>query len=346
MIETQTAKMSNFITPKNAKSNIPLLQPEKIQVWRHEIGEILQGRDQRLLLIVGPCSIHNVDAAKAYAERLKLLAEEVQDVFFIAMRAYFEKPRTSLGWKGLLYDPYLDGSNDMQTGIHLARSFLSDLTELGLAAATEFLEPLSAFYLSDFISWGSIGARTCQSPIHRQLASFLPMPVGFKNRSDGNVDIAIQAIITSRQSHHFLGIDEDGHVSQVYGAGNQLTHLVLRGGENHPNYDRASIEKARLRLQHADLIDRLIVDCSHDNSQRNYREQTKIFSFLINQIASGNKTIRGIMLESFILAGVQDQYFSKELAASLTDPCLDWETTEQIICQGADVLRQKVTSCV
>lgn len=333
--------MSMFITPKRAIADYPLLSPQGVSTARAEIAAILQRKDPRLMLIVGPCSIHNTLAAKEYAERLKKLSTEVQDVFLIAMRTYFEKPRTTLGWKGLLYDPFLDGSNDMQEGIRLAREFLTWLSELGLPAAAEFLEPLSSFYLADCISWGSIGARTCQSPIHRQLASSLPMPIGFKNRSDGNVDIAIQACVTAKEPHGFLGIDPDGRACQIAGSGNPLAHLVLRGGETRPNFDAASIEKAARALGQEGVCDSIIVDCSHGNAQKNYQQQQKVFSYLIEQIAHRTSPLCGIMLESFLLAGTGSGF-----GQSITDPCLDWETTEMLILQAAELLRQKVVSCV
>lgn len=221
--------MQPFITPQDLKTQLPLCKKEQIASSRQTISNILQGQDPRILLIVGPCSIHNVDAAKEYARRLQKLSCDVGDVFFIAMRTYFEKSRTSLGWKGLMYDPYLDGSNNLQEGLKASRALLLYLSELGLAAATEFLEPLSHAYISDLISWGAIGARTCQSPIHRQLASSLEMPIGFKNRCDGNIDIAIQACLTANESHRFLGINDYGYVAEIQSKGNSHTHLVLRG---------------------------------------------------------------------------------------------------------------------
>ena len=297
------------------------------------------------MLIVGPCSIHNQESTIEYARRLKALSDEVDDVFLIVMRTYFEKPRTSFGWKGLLYDPFIDGSDDMQEGILLSRRILQEVSSLKLPTATEFLEPLASFYLSDFISWGSIGARTCQSPIHRQLASSLPLPIGFKNRNDGNLEVAIQAILSAKQQHHFLGIDRDGQIAQIEGKGNPLSHLVLRGATHKPNCDAASIEEAEEALRKADLPEKLIIDCSHDNCQKNYRQQATVFRHLID-FATRQNSIRGIMLESFIHAGSQGSLIAKELGASLTDPCLDWETTRELILQGASILRQKVISCV
>jgi 3-deoxy-7-phosphoheptulonate synthase len=274
-----------------------------------------------------------------------MLADEVQDVFCIAMRTYFEKSRTTLGWKGLLYDPHLDDSHDMHEGILLSRKLLQDVTEMGLATATEFLDPLASYYISDYICWGSIGARTCQSPIHRQLASALHMPVGFKNRTDGNVDTAIGAVVTAKCPHQFLGIDDDGCICKVTGSGNPYPHLVLRGGEDRPNYDPLSIEWAARALRQANLAQTIIVDCSHDNSQKKYWQQPKVFSFLIDQVRKGYSPIRGLMLESFLLAGNQDAAMIKDMGVSITDPCLDWQMTEEIIRQNADVLRHNREYC-
>lgn len=343
--------MPNFITPKETKTTLPLRQHAFIAATRDAIGDILHGRDSRILLVVGPCSIHNIDAAIEYAMRLQRLSTEVQDVFLVCMRTYFEKSRTALGWKGLLYDPHLDGSHNLQEGIRLSRELLVYLADLGLPAATEFLEPLSYSYLGDSISWSSIGARTCQSPVHRELASSLKMPVGIKNRCDGNIDIAIQACITAREPHHFLGIDQEGRVSQIDSTGNKMVHLVLRGSENSPNYDAASIEKARLLLVKTGLLEAIVVDCSHDNCQRKYLQQKAVFANVIEQISCGSSAIKGIMLESYLLGGSQmgssqGHFFSKELRQSITDPCLDWETTEQLIRQGADLLRKRATLCV
>ncbi|MBS0634684.1 MAG: 3-deoxy-7-phosphoheptulonate synthase [Verrucomicrobia bacterium] len=288
---------------------------------RTTIANILQGKDPRRLLIVGPCSIHNIDYAKEYAKRLKTLANEVQDSFYICMRAYFEKPRTTLGWKGLLYDPFLDGSNKIEEGLKMARELLEYLQGLEIAAATEFLEPLSYHYLGDLISWGSIGARTCHSPIHRQLASYIPMPIGFKNPIDGNIEIAIQACLTARKPHTFLGIDDNGKIATLHSEGNSLCHVVLRGSVNGPNFDEATSTIERLKQEK--LLDAIIVDCSHGNCQNDYRRQKEIFEQLMHQTE-----IRGIMIESFLEAGNTNIH---NRGQSITDPCIDWEMTESMI---------------
>lgn len=338
--------MTTFITPQQLKNQLPLQNRELVASARTTIGNILRSQDARILLVVGPCSIHSVEAAKEYARRLNELSQEVGDVFFICMRTYFEKSRTALGWKGLLYDPFLDGSNNIQEGIRASRELLVYLSELGLPAATEFLEPLSLAYIADAISWGAIGARTCQSPIHRQFVSSVKVPVGFKNRSDGNIDIALQACLTAKEAHTFLGINDDGHVCEIQGKGNDLVHLVLRGSDRGPNYDAASIKDAVERLKMANLLEAVVVDCSHDNSQKNYLQQQTAFTNVIEQIARTNSPIRGIMLESFIEAGSQGPLVLKKLGQSITDPCLDWKTTKQIIRQGANRIRERILSCV
>jgi 3-deoxy-7-phosphoheptulonate synthase len=327
-------------SPKALKMKLPLglIEAEAIASWRREIRDIIEGRDPRILLIVGPCSIHNIESALHYAKLLKALADDVQDHFFVVMRTYFEKARTTLGWKGLIYDPHLDDSNDSRSGLHLARSFLLELVRLGLPAATEFLEPIVSNYIEDLISWGSIGARTAQSQIHRQLASSLSMPVGIKNRTDGNIDVAIQAAISARMQHSFLAMNDSGQAVIRKSKGNPLPHIVLRGGEECKNYDRASIDHAVKLLERAKITPHIIVDCAHDNSKKNYKKQTEIFSYLLDEVIGGNTAIRGIMLESFLLEASQDTLTSTTLSseeiaygASLTDPCLGWEETEALI---------------
>jgi len=355
-IEESTMDDHLLESPETLIQRYPLSQQaaEAIALRRHEILEILTGKDPRLLLIVGPCSIHNIAAGREYAQRLKRLSSEVEDSFLVIMRTYFEKPRTSFGWKGLFYDPHLDGSNDITSGIHLCRSFLLELAELGLAAATEFLEPLSSNYLADLISWGSIGARTVQSPIHREIASNLPMPVGFKNRNDGNIEIAVQAAASSKEGHAFLGVGTDGRIAIKRSSGNIFPHIVLRGSEEADNFDLASQRHAVTLLERYGLPPSLIIDLSHGNSRKNFRKQAANFSELIDQIQKGNKLIRGFMLESNLLESTQEalldrqnlhlypyplcnSYSNEEIAfgASLTDPCLGWQATETLIKEAA-----------
>ncbi len=337
--------MLKLITPKELKVAMPLPNQEAIIRTRKEIADIIKGVSERTLLVVGPCSIHDLDSAMEYARCLKELSCEVEDVFLLCMRTYFEKSRTSLGWKGLLYDPDIDGQNNLQKGLEASRQLLVYLNQLGLPAGTEFLEPLSLAYLEDGISWGSIGARTCQSPVHRQLASGLSMPVGMKNRCDGNVEIAIQACLTAQKPHTFIGISPDGYAATVKTSGNSLSHLVLRGAKNYTNYDSSSVKEASHLLRRAGLLNRIVVDCSHDNCEGDYRNQERVFFDVIKQLESPPNSICGLMVESFLLPGAQSDMLSKTRGASITDPCLDWETTKMMIRQGANSLRKKAAIC-
>lgn len=309
-----------------------------IEQSRHTIGKILSGADQRLLLIVGPCSIHDPASAKEFAVHLKELASSVSSQFFLAMRVYCEKPRTIAGWKGFLYDPFLDGSNQIQAGIEKTRELLLDLAEIGVPAATEFLDPITAFYYDDLISWGSIGARTSASQTHRQLASALSMPIGIKNGIAGNVSAAIDGVIAASHPHTYLGVNESGAKSVIRTKGNPGTHIVLRGGETGPNYDPQSVSDAISKLEQANLVPHLLIDCSHHNSNKQYFHQTVVFQSILQQIIEGNTNIRGLMLESHLFAGNQPLSLDpKELkhGVSVTDPCLDWQSTSQLLKWGA-----------
>jgi 3-deoxy-7-phosphoheptulonate synthase len=324
--------MLPIATPALLTSQIPLNPKAKglVDSFRQDCINILTNKNERLLLICGPCSIHDPESAYEYAKRLFCLSSEVKDVFMIVMRTYFEKSRTSSGWKGFISDPDLDGSYDIASGLYKSRKLLSDITDLGLATATEFLDPITAPYISDFISWGSIGARTSQSPIHRQLATDLEMPIGFKNRTDGNIDVAIQGCSVAKNPSHFLSIDKTGKVCKIISKGNIHPHIVLRGGEMGPNYSYECVQNAKELLEMAALTPTLIVDCSHDNSRKNPYAQSDVFFDLIQQITATNSPIRGMMLESFWEN------------SSFTDPCLDWNQTEQLIREGAKLLREKV----
>lgn len=311
---------------------------------RKQIARILDGTDPRLLLIIGPCSIHDVKAAKEYATRLKTLAEAVSSSFFIVMRTYFEKPRTTLGWKGMLYDPHLDGSYDMAAGIRLARELLLDLAEMQIPTATEFLDPAAPPFLSDLISWSCIGARTAESQIHRQFASGLPMPVAFKNNTCGNVDVAIHGVLTAAVSHTFLGINDIGQLSTMTTNGNPYAHIALRGGGQAPNYDEKSIARTLALLRKHALPERVIVDCAHDNSNRCHEQQSTVFKSVVEQYLDGNEAIRGLALESHLFGGSQPMAADKsqmQYAVSLTDPCLDWESTERLVRKYAACLDAK-----
>ncbi|QLH37534.1 MAG: 3-deoxy-7-phosphoheptulonate synthase [Parachlamydiaceae bacterium] len=324
-----------LISPLELKQIFPLQSSQKafIEKSRSDIRQILEAKDSRLLLIMGPCSLHDAQAAKEYAIKLKQLANEVSDQFLLVMRAYFEKPRTVLGWKGLLHDPELDNSNDIEKGLKVTRQLLLELTEIEIPLASEFLEPASCAYLDDLVSWGCIGARTSASQTHRQMASGLPMPIGFKNTIDGNVKTAVQGIVSCRQAHTYLGINQKGYISSFQTNGNGDGHLVLRGSESGTNYDPESIANALKNLKLANLPLQLLVDCSHGNSNRNFEQQCVVFQSLIGQVIEGNPFIRGMLLESHLNAGNQQMTRLSDLqyAVSLTDPCLDWSTTENLV---------------
>lgn len=326
------------------KTSIPLTakQAAFIERSRETIRNILNGTDPRLLLIVGPCSIHDLIAAADFASRLEQLSETVGSQFFIVMRTYCEKSRNSLGWKGMLYDPFLDGSHDIATGLAWTRQLLLDLADRQIPTATEFLDPLTAYYYDDLISWGSIGARTSSSQIHRQLASDLRMPMGIKNGTTGSLAAAINGIIAASHPHVYVGLNAQGTPAFVQSPGNRDVHLVLRGGEQGPNYDPASVAAALRGLEQANLIPRLLIDCSHGNSGKNHDNQPHVFQTVIRQIAEGNAMIRGLLLESHLHAGNQAFHRdSTELkyGVSITDACLDWSTTQSLIEWGATHLR-------
>lgn len=332
-------------TPYELKHELPitLKQSQFVNKTREQIVNILERRDPRLLMIVGPCSIHDVEAAYEYSVKLKALAKEISDTFLPVMRVYFEKPRTSLGWKGLLYDPYLDGSHNISAGLKLTRQLLLELAELEVPAAAEFLDPATSCYFGDLISWGCIGARTSESQTHRQIASGLPMPVAFKNSTAGKIDVAIHGILSASTQHKFIGMDEMGKIAIVKTAGNPHSHVMLRGGEDSPNYDPKSISYALNLLHKYQLPPRVLIDCSHDNSYKKHEKQPSVFQSIIHQILEGEKHIRGMAIESHIFEG--NQTLSKDLstlryAVSLTDPCLDWTSTENLILWGREMLLQ------
>lgn len=345
MFDHFNINVGNLPTPCELLQTFPISNAQKkfIENQRHQIKNILNGEDPRLLVIVGPCSIHDITAAKEYATKLLQLSRHIENTCCVVMRVYFEKPRTSRGWKGFLYDPALDETYDIASGLYLGRQLLSDLADLGLAAATEFLDPLSSAYFSDLISWGCIGARTASSPIHRQMASGLPMPVAFKNTTDGNIDAAVNGIISAAQPHTFIGMDVHGKISSIRTPGNSNGHVVLRGSSNGSNYDPESISQTLSLLYKAGLPQRLLVDCSHDNSFKQYQEQLPAFKSVLEQVAKGNHYIRGILLESHLFAGNQPftaQPAQLKYAVSLTDPCLDWPTTERLLLWGDARLKQ------
>lgn len=332
-------------TPKELLRELPLTMAQRdfIEDSREQIQQILQGEDPRLLLIVGPCSIHDTKAAKEYATKLHALSTAVSDTFYVIMRTYFEKPRTAVGWKGMLYDPHLNGTNDLASGLYQTRKLLLDLADMHIPAAAEFLDPSSVYYFGDLISWACIGARTSASQTHRQIASGLPMPIAFKNSTDGNIDIAINGALNAIVPHTYIGSDAAGQLCAIHTKGNTHAHIVLRGGKGRPNYDPQSISYAIERLHQSNLLPHLLIDCSHDNSFRQHEQQTQVFQSVIHQIIEGNSNIRGLLLESHLHSGNQSLSSQTDMlkyAVSITDPCLDWTTTEHLIHWGHTMLRQ------
>lgn len=301
---------------------------------REEIHRVIFGDDKRLLCIVGPCSIHDLEAGRDYARRLKALADKVSDRLLLVMRVYFEKPRTTVGWKGLIMDPHLDGTYDISTGLRMARTFLSEVIELGLPTATELLDPITPQYIADLVCWTAIGARTTESQTHRQMASGLSMPLGFKNGTDGSIKTAINAIKAASAQQTFLGIDENGRASSVTTRGNPNCHIVLRGGGGVTNFDAKSIMQTRLGLEASGLIPAIMIDCSHENSGKDPARQPEVFADVLRQIERGDDSIIGLMLESNLRPGKQKLGASRDdllYGVSITDGCIDWPSTEQLI---------------
>lgn len=301
---------------------------------RQEIHKVIFGDDKRLLVVIGPCSIHDTAAGIEYAKRLAALNEKVKDRLCLVMRVYFEKPRTSLGWKGLIMDPDLDGSENLHKGLRVAREFLREIIDLGLPTSTELLDPITPQYIADLVSWSAIGARTTESQTHRQMASGLSMPVGFKNGMDGTVGVAVNAIKAASGTQTFLGINRNGQASSVTTRGNPNCHVVLRGGSGGPNYDAESVAKCEADLKKAGLLPAIMVDCSHGNSNKDHNRQPIVWDEIMDQIAAGNDSIIGVMVESNLGAGNQKFPVPKDELAhgvSITDACIDWETTEASI---------------
>ncbi len=325
--------LKKLISPEKLKEELPLGREltEKVLSDRETVRRIIQLEDPRMLLVIGPCSIHDPVAALDYAKRLAILAEQVRDRYFIVMRVYFEKPRTTIGWKGFINDPHLDDSCDMEHGLHAARKLMLDIIQLGLPIATEFLDPIVPQYTADLVSWSAIGARTTESQTHREMASGLSMPVGFKNATDGNIQVAINAIESASIPHSFLGIDQDGHTAVVTTSGNPNTHLVLRGGDKQPNFEMPEVTYAACKLEAAGLKPSLMVDCSHANANKIPRNQIKVWEDILKQRSKGNSPITGAMVESFLEEGNQKISGELKYGLSITDPCIDWDTTERML---------------
>jgi len=332
-----------LLTPEQLKEKFP----ENDQVShlvaqsRRTIQSILINEDKRRIVIIGPCSLHDKKASLDYADRLKKLQDKVAKKLLLVMRAYFEKPRTTLGWKGMLYDPNLDGSDDIAEGFNRARDILIEIGKIGLPCATEFLDPIVPQYIADLISWASIGARTAESQIHRQMASGLSMPIGFKNATDGNLTPAVDAVRAAASAHSFLGISRNGQVIIAETRGNKFGHIVMRGGTSEPNYSAEYVAFAGILLKKAGIPNGVIIDCSHANSGKDYRLQRRAFVDVAGQVKNGSNIISGVMLESFIIPGNQKPAKPEKLTygQSLTDECIGWEETEELINLFADAVR-------
>ncbi|MEH6565462.1 MAG: 3-deoxy-7-phosphoheptulonate synthase [Halopseudomonas sp.] len=328
-------------TPAQLRARLPrsTVAAASVQHGREAIRAIMRGEDSRLLVIAGPCSLHDADAAMEYAQRLAELAPQVSDQMLLVMRAYVEKPRTTIGWKGLIYDPQLDGSGDMAGGLALARRLMLNIAELGLPLATELLQPLAAGYLEDLLSWAAIGARTSESQIHREMVSGLELPVGFKNGTDGSVAIACDAMRSAAHPHQHFGLDEQGRPSLIHTQGNADTHLVLRGGHAGPNYQPEAVAAACNVLKAQGVAQGLIVDCSHANSGKDPMRQPQVLESVIAQRLAGQTNLRGVMLESHLFGGSQPLTSQLEYGVSVSDGCLGWDGTAHALLAAAERLR-------
>lgn len=338
------ASNQRLITPAQLKAELPLQGEalERVRRARETIMAILDRRDPRVFAVVGPCSIHDPVAALEYAHRLKVLAEELKDTLYLVMRVYFEKPRTSIGWKGLINDPYLDDSFKIEDGLRIGRKLLLDIVDVGLPTATEALDPISPQYLQDIIAWSAIGARTTESQTHREMSSGLSSPVGFKNGTDGGLTVAINAMQSVVSPHRFLGINSDGQVSVVTTKGNRYAHIVLRGGSNGPNYDSVHVTQCEQLMAKGGVGRNIVIDCSHANSNKDPEVQPLVLKDVTHQILEGNQSIIGVMLESHLERGSQS--IPKDLSllrygVSVTDACMNWETTATALREMAAKLR-------
>jgi 3-deoxy-7-phosphoheptulonate synthase len=343
--DLNVAALDVMPSPDDVKAKLPLTDAAANTVvkGRRSLEAILDGKDSRLFAVVGPCSIHDPEAGLDYARRLAKLATELSDVFHVVMRVYFEKPRTSVGWKGFINDPFMDDSFRIDVGMERARRFLLDVNETGLPAGTEALDPIAPQYYGDLIAWTAIGARTSESQTHRELSSGLSSPVGFKNGTDGEVDAAVNAILSASRPHSFLGINGQGRSAVVRTRGNRYGHLVLRGGGGRPNFDTVSISLAEQALDKAKMPRNIVVDCSHANSWKKPELQPLVMRDVVHQIREGNRSVVGLMIESFIEGGSQPipQDLSKlRYGCSVTDACVSWETTEEMLRGSAQILRE------
>lgn len=349
LIDTHIESSQLLPSPTALISKLPLTEAAKKTVTkgRQAIADIIDGHDSRKFIVVGPCSIHDVDAALDYAKRLKELADRVSDKLLLVMRVYFEKPRTTVGWKGLINDPFLDGSFHIETGLFIARQLLIQIGEVGLPAGTEALDPITPQYMSDLVSWSAIGARTIESQTHREMASGLSVPVGMKNGTDGNVRVAIDALQASLNPHHFLGINPKGQVSVFRTKGNPYGHIILRGGGGKPNYNAAFVRDVESQMAERGLPPRIVIDCSHGNSNKDHTKQGQVLKNVIEQVAEGNSSIIGAMIESNLFAGNQpmaEDPCQLRYGVSITDKCIGWEETESLIMAAYEQLKVPVAA--
>ncbi len=340
-----------LIAPQDLLNELPASETaiQTVVEGRDAVRRMLSGDDPRLLVVVGPCSIHDYGAALEYARRLRALAEQVKDRMLLVMRVYFEKPRTTLGWKGLINDPHLNGTFDIAAGMRLARKILLEVNELGLPTATEMLEPITPQYVADLVTWAAIGARTTESQTHRQMASGLSMPVGFKNGTDGNLQIALDAMLSARHPHSFLGIDTQGRICVVNTRGNTCGHMILRGGRSGPNYSADNLRAAIEGLRSAKLPDRVMVDCSHANADKDHRKQEIVWDDVIAQRVAGNTHILGLMVESNLHEGAQkltSDLTQLKYGVSITDACTGWEATRDMVLRAHEALAEVIPAPV
>lgn len=337
-----------LITPSKLKESLPVSDKarETVLSSRQVVRDILDGKDHRVFVVVGPCSVHDIKAAKEYALKLKALADEVSDTLYIIMRVYFEKPRTTVGWKGLINDPHLNDTFKIEEGLHIGRQLLIDVAEMGLPTSTEALDPISPQYMQDLITWSAIGARTTESQTHREMASGLSSSVGFKNGTDGGLEVALNAINSAKNPHRFLGMNNDGEVSVVHTTGNQYAHMVLRGGSKGPNYDSVHIKVTEDELKKSGIRPNIMVDCSHANSNKDHNLQPLVMENVANQILEGNESIIGLMVESNLEEGNQSASNLDELkyGVSITDKCINWETTEKSLRDMRDKIKDALAA--
>ena len=328
------SEITPIISPENLKSSVQISEQTSTMVIqsREAISNIIHGHDDRLLVIVGPCSIHDPEAAIEYAKKLAPLAQKYSDKIMIVMRVYFEKPRTNIGWKGLINDPDLNTSNNIEKGLITARQLMLDILNLGLPTGSELLDPILPQYYADLICWASIGARTSVSQTHREMASGLSMPIGFKNATDGNIDVAIHAIQAAQHPHAFIGVTQNGTIARVASNGNPDAHLIVRGGANGPNYSSVQMEEHKEKIDQSKIKTRILVDCSHGNSRKKAENQHKVLNSILNQIENGNSDILGVMIESFLHHGNQSISTTPlTYGMSITDECIGWEETESLL---------------